>query len=269
MELVVREVGSAVAVEAIGPILLAAGFVFGEEEFHAPFFDGGELGFAGHRAVEFGIVAGEGEEKIFECESDFFCGDFAGAEGLFEGGVFGFFKMGDDGGEIGGHFPVVLNGLKDLVAEGPGTTVPEEGRLPGEIEEGHGVAAAFPLCDAFGKDQAVGEGFVLMMTGRAGDAVVFGKARIVKEFFSKAHAFFEEGIIAGEERHWETPAHFEREGGEFPGKVKRGDGGEGSFIGRVRSSLNREGTLEVGDEGAGDGIAGVRVGGVAVFPEGE
>ncbi len=52
------------AVEAVGPVLLAAGLIFGEEELHAAFFKRGEVGLAGHGAVEFRVVAGEGEEEV-------------------------------------------------------------------------------------------------------------------------------------------------------------------------------------------------------------
>ena len=149
VELVVREIGSTVAVEAVGSVLLAAGFVFGEEEFHAAFFGGSELVLAGHGAVEFGIVAGEGEEEVFEREGDFFFGDFARAESSFESGAFVFFEMDDDAGEVGGHFTMVLDGLEDLVAERFGAAVPEEGGFPGEIEEGHGVAVAHLAVDSF------------------------------------------------------------------------------------------------------------------------
>ena len=127
VELVVGEVGSAVAVKAVGAVLLAARFVFGEEEFHATFFFGGELFFSGHGAVKFGIVAGESEEEVFECEGEFFGGDLAGAEGFFEGRTLGFPEAGDDVIEIGIHLGVILDGLKNLLAQGGGAAVPEEG----------------------------------------------------------------------------------------------------------------------------------------------
>ncbi len=236
VQLVVGEVGAAVAVEAIGSVLLAAGFVFGKEEFHAAFFGGSEFGFAGHGAVEFGIVASEGEEEIFEGEGDFFFGDFSWAEGFLEGGAFGLFEMSNHAGEVGGHFFVILNGLEDLVAEGLGAAIPEEGGFPGEVEEGHGVTVTYEVIDAFGEGDAVGEGFVFMVASGAGDGVVFREGFVVEERFAKRDAFYEEGVVAGEEGHGEAPAHLEREGGVCFGKEKGGDGCEGDFFGRVRCS---------------------------------
>ena len=142
VELMVGEVGAAVAVEAVGSELLAAGFVFGEEEFHAAFFGRGEGLFSVHGAVESGIVAGEGEEEIFESEGEFFGGDFAGAEGFGEVGLMGGFEAGDDVIEIGVHLGVVGDGHEGLQAEGGSATVPEEGGFPGEVEEGHGIFGA-------------------------------------------------------------------------------------------------------------------------------
>lgn len=167
VKLVVGEVGSAVAVEAVGSVLLASGFVFGEEKLPPAFFSRVELGFAGHRAVEFGVVAGEGEEEVFESESELFRGDFAGAEGFFEGGVLGLFEMGDGGGEVGGHFTVVLDWLEDLVAEGLGAAIPEKGGLPGEIEKGHGVTGSKVAFDSFGKGETIGKGAFGVVAGGA------------------------------------------------------------------------------------------------------
>ena len=75
---------AAVAMETIGAELLAAGIIFGGEEFKAALLLGGKGCFAAQGAVEFGIEGGDREEIVFEGESDFFGGDFGRAEGSGE-----------------------------------------------------------------------------------------------------------------------------------------------------------------------------------------
>ncbi len=110
-------------------------------------------------------------------------------------------EVRDEGGEVCRHFAVVLDGLEDLGTEGFGTAIPEEGGLPGEVEEGHGVAVPYEVMDAFGEGEGIGEGLVLMVAGGAGDGVVFGEGFAVEELFSKGNAFFQKGVVTREEGH--------------------------------------------------------------------
>ena len=238
VELMVGEVGSAVAVKAVGSELLATGFIFGEEEFHAAFFGGGELLFSVHRAVEFGVVAGEGEEEIFEGQGKFFGGNFVGAEGFGEVGLVAGFEARDDIIEVGVHLGVVEDGHEGLEAKRGGAPIPEEGGFPGEVEEGHGVSGALLLVDAGGEREAIGEGFVGVVAAGAGDGAITGEGGVVEEEFSEGDPFGEEGVVAGEGRHGEAAAHFEREGRKLPGEVERGDGLEGDFGRWVADSAN-------------------------------
>lgn len=223
VEAVIGEIGSAVAVEAVGSVLLGAGFIFGKEEFHAALLAGGELFFASGGAVEFGIVAGEREEKVFESEGDLFRGDLAGAEGFFEGGALCFFELLNDGSEIGGHFTMIFDGLEDLLAEGFGAAIPEEGGFPGEIEEGHGIAVPCPAFDSFRKRKAISESTSGIMAGGAGDHAILGEDGIVKEAFTKSDSFLGEGVIAREIRNGEVAAQLKSIRGEFLREMKRGD----------------------------------------------
>ena len=87
-------------------------------------------------------------------------GDLAAAEGFLEGVL-----VARNGGEFGGdvfegfvHFAMVLDGLKDLCAQGGGAAIPEEGGFPGEIKEGHGVAVAGAVFDSEAELTGIGEG---------------------------------------------------------------------------------------------------------------
>jgi len=131
---------------------------------------------------------------------------------------------------------MILDGLKDLVAEGFGASVPEEGGFPSEVEERHGIAVSGLIVDAFGEGEAVGEGFILMVAGGTGDGAVFGEGFVVKEFITEGDPLYQKGVVAGECGHGKTATHLEGEGGVIRGKIKRGDCGEGDFIGWVRGT---------------------------------
>ncbi len=62
------EEGSAVAVEAIGPVLLAAGIILGHEQLEAALLLRGELAFAFQGPVELRIKRGQREQVRFERE---------------------------------------------------------------------------------------------------------------------------------------------------------------------------------------------------------
>ena len=72
------------AMEAISAVLFGAGIVFGEEKGPAALFPRGKLGLAPEGAVEFGIEAGQGEEKVFDGEADLLPGDRRAVEGARE-----------------------------------------------------------------------------------------------------------------------------------------------------------------------------------------
>lgn len=207
VKLVIAEEGTAVAVEAVRSVLLAARLILGKKEFHAALLGFAELGFSGHGAVEFGIVAGKSEQEILESEGDFLFGYGTRTEGIFESEEFVFLKLLHDGFEIGGHFAMILDWLEDLITKGFRPPVPEKGGFPGKVEEGHGVFVTLLIVDAPGKFDAIGKSLVLMMACGARNSAIFGKGFIMEEFFAKRDPLSEERIVARKERHGETPTH--------------------------------------------------------------
>ena len=128
-EAVVGEEGAAVAVEAVGAEEAACRVVLGDEELEAAFFLFGEgVDFAGG-AVEAAVLGDEGEEVLFEGFGDAVGGDLRGAECGSEGGAF-FADAGDGLVEREIHFMWVLDGHEDLLTQGRGAAIPEEGFGP-------------------------------------------------------------------------------------------------------------------------------------------
>lgn len=70
MEGVIGEMGTAVAVKAIGSEFAHAWFGFGEEKLETALFFGGEGGLAFHGSVELGVEGEAGEEEVFEGKPD-------------------------------------------------------------------------------------------------------------------------------------------------------------------------------------------------------
>lgn len=261
MEAMVGEEGAGVAVEAVRTTEAEAGVVFGHEELEALLLLFGEFGFAFGCAVEFGIQGGEGEEELFDGDGEAFAGDLGVAKGSFEetGIVGNFFEFGDYVRKLLSHFERVFDGFEDLFAEGGFATVPEErGGLPGEVEQGHGVAFRFFAREAKGFGGVVGEGFLRGMAGGAGSGGVFREGGFEEEFAAEADALVGEGVVGGQVGEGKVLGHGETVGsadgvsGCFGGLFFgccAGELGEGEGLGETLTKVREDGVVGSGVSG--------------------
>lgn len=170
-----------------------------EEEFPAFLFFFGESFLFSEGSIVFGVIAGDGEEEVFQSQPELVRGDGAGAVCFlkFLAIAFSPIKAVKDPVKIRGHFEMVLDGLQDLFSEAGRSAIPKEAVLPSEVEKGLRVSFSKAPFEATGEIDVIAEGEFYDVARGAGNSAIDREDGVVKEAISKGDALFRKKVIGG------------------------------------------------------------------------